>query len=131
MTTLCRPEGTHGLFPRRYLLSIALSELGFKRDWAEWTWGMKPGDAPEIVGRRPITVFLRSDKELPQELDVMTYMADVGGYDDVVTSCKTVQIGGISISMAAIEMIKRSKEYLNRPKDQDRSAMPSPRTSTP
>jgi hypothetical protein len=103
-------------------LSAALSKLGFRRDGAEWTWGMKPGDVPETVGRQPITVFLRSDNEVLEELDVMTYMAGVGGYESVVASGKTIQIGGISVTVAAVEMIKRSKETLNRPKDQDHLA---------
>ena len=100
-------------------LSEALSKLGFRRDGAEWTWGMKPGDVPETVGRQPITVFLRSDDEVLEELDVMTYMDGVGGYENVVASSRTVQVGGISVTVAAVEMIKRSKEHLNRPKDQD------------
>lgn len=103
-------------------LSTALSAMGFRRDGAEWTWGMKPGDVPGAVGRQPITVFLRSDNEVLEELDVMTYMAGVGGYENVLTSSKTIKIGGISITVAAVEMVKCSKEFLNRPKDQDHLA---------
>ena len=103
-------------------LSETLSKLGFRRSGAEWTWGMKPGDVPETVGRQPITVFLRSDDEVLEELDVMTHMAGVGGYENVLASGKTVQVGDISVNVAAVEMIKRSKEYLNRPKDQDHLA---------
>ncbi len=103
-------------------LSTALSQLGFKRGGSEWTWGMKLGDVPEAVGRRPITVFLRSDNEVLEELDVMTYMAGVGGYENVVASGKTIQIGNVSVVVAAVEAIKRSKESLNRPKDQDHLA---------
>lgn len=103
-------------------LSTALTQLGFRREGAEWTWGMKPGDVPETVGRQPTTVFLRSDNEVLEELDVMTYMAGVGAYENVITSGKTIEIGDTSVSVAAVEMIKRSKESLNRPKDKDHLA---------
>lgn len=46
-------------------------------------------------------------------------MAGVGGYENVVASSRTIQVGGIAVTVAAVELIKRSKEYLNRPKDQD------------
>lgn len=100
-------------------LSQTLSKLGFRRDGAEWTWGMKPGDLPETVGRQPITVFLRNDDEVLEELDIMTYMTGVGGYENVAASSKTIQVGDILVTVATVEMIKRSKEYLNRAKDQD------------
>jgi hypothetical protein len=103
-------------------LSTALSQLGFKRGGSKWTWGMKPGDVSATVGRQPITVFLRSDNEVLEELDVMTYMAGVGRYENVVASGKTIQIGNVSVAIAAVEAIKRSKESLNRPKDQDHIA---------
>lgn len=90
-------------------LSQTLSKLGFRRDGAKWTWGMKPGDLPETVGRQPITVFLRNDDEVLEELDIMTYMTGVGGYENVAASSKTIQVGNILVTVATVEMIKRSK----------------------
>lgn len=103
-------------------LSDALDELGFRRYGAKYHWGMKQGDIPELIGRQPVTVFVRGTDTHEEELDVLTFMTGVGTYKDVIASSALISIDDIPIRVATIEAIRRSKEAINRPKDRDHLA---------
>lgn len=51
------------------------------------------------------------------DLDISFTPAGTGGYVDLASRAAVVQVYGISVSVAALEDVIRSKEAANRPKD--------------
>ena len=52
------------------------------------------------------------------DLDIVfSPAATPGGYDDLIASSVTVQVGGVEVAAASLEDVLRSKEEVGREKD--------------